>query len=185
MTITTRHHSYAFKAYLELEEASNVKHEFHAGEIYAMAAGTIAHAELALAVASSLREQLRGSCRVFSSDLRIRVSATGLATYPDATVICGPIERDPESSETVTNPTLLVEVLSDSTEAYDRGQKFEHYQQISGLEAVLFVSQDRPLLELRQRCDAWETTAASEGETLQLSTPDCCLDVDEIDDGVL
>ena len=185
MTITTRLHRYSFQTYLELEEASNVKHEFLDGEIYAMAGGSIAHAELSLAVASSLREQLRGRCRVFSSDLRVRVAATGLTTYPDATVVCGSIERDPESAQTVTNPTVLVEVLSESTEDYDRGDKLAHYQQIPALEAVLFVSQDSRRLELRQRRDGWAPQVAQEHEALEMSSPKCTLEVDQVYEGVL
>lgn len=163
MSITTRLHKYSFRTYLDLEEASNVKHEFLDGEIYSMAGGSIAHAELSLAIASTLRALLRGRCRVFSSDLRVRVPATGLATYPDATVVRGSIERDPDSEQTVTNPTLIVEVLSESSEDYDLGEKFEHYRQIPELEAILYVSQDAPRLELRQRADGWAPTVAEPG----------------------
>ena len=110
---TERLHEHTYFEYLAHEEASNVKHEYLDGEIFAMAGGTPAHAELSVAVASTLRAQLEGKrCRVFSSDLRVRVAATGLATYPDVTVICGPLERDEESRETILNPTVLVEVLS-------------------------------------------------------------------------
>ena len=99
-----------------LEETSNVKHEYFGGEIYAMAGGTPEHAALAAACSAALLEQLRGGpCRVYSSDLRVRVLSTGLAAYPDVTVVCGATERDPESSSTVTNPRLVVEVLSDGT----------------------------------------------------------------------
>src|SRR3990172_1362679 len=97
-------HRYSFADYLALEEASNTKHEFLSGEIYGMAGGTPEHAALSVAVSSVLRAQLRGgSCRVYSSDLRVRVLATGLATYPDVTVVCGELERDPDSPTTVVN----------------------------------------------------------------------------------
>jgi Uma2 family endonuclease len=121
-------HRYSFADYLAFEEASTTKHEFLDGEIYGMAGGTPEHAALSVAVSSALLAQLRGGpCRVYSSDLRVRVHATGLATYPDVTVVCGEVQRDPESVTTVVNPRIVVEVLSDATEAYDRGQKLDHY----------------------------------------------------------
>src|SRR5262245_27364554 len=113
---------YAWHEYLALEAASNVKHEYLDGQIYAMAGGSPEHSALQLAVPTLLLAQLRtGRCRAHGSDLRVRVLATGLATYPDVTIICGPRELDPEDKNSVTNPTVLVEVLSTSTEDYDRG----------------------------------------------------------------
>jgi Uma2 family endonuclease len=119
---------YAFEA------SSNVKHEYLDGQIYAMAGGTPEHAALAAAVVGQLYAQLReGRCRVYNSDLRVRVPATGLLTYPDATVMWGPRQRDAEDEYAITNPTLIVEVLSRSTEEYDRGDKFEHCKRSSSL----------------------------------------------------
>jgi len=95
---------------VSLEEESSTRHEFLAGEIVAMAGGTPEHAAMAAEVIGQLREQIRGgSCRVFTSDLGIRVKATGLATYPDASVVCGPTERDPDKKTNVTNPRVIVE----------------------------------------------------------------------------
>ncbi len=111
--------SFSFDEYLQLEEVSNTKHEFVRGEIYAMASATPRHATVAVAVAvaSQLHQNLSGgSCRAYSSDLRIRVTATGLVTYPDVTVVCGDMQTDPASDTTVVNPTVVVEVLSASTE---------------------------------------------------------------------
>jgi len=106
------YHSYTFRDYLDLEAASNVKHEFINGEIYAMAGGTPEHAALIMAIGATLVAQLRGgSCRVFSSDLRVRVLATGLATYPDISVVCGELRTDPESPLIAVNPKILIEVL--------------------------------------------------------------------------
>src|SRR3954469_10301562 len=105
MTAPARLHGYTLDDYLDLESVSNVKHEYLEGEIYAMAGGTPRHAALTLAIAGPLLAKLRGgSCRAFSSDLRILVSATGLATYPDVAVVCGPIETDARSQVSVTNP---------------------------------------------------------------------------------
>ncbi len=176
-------HTYSVADYLALEEASNVKHEFLNGEIYAMAGGTPRHAALSVAASATLLGQLRGgSCQVFSSDLRVRVLATGLATYPDVTVVCGPMERDPESADTVTNPRLLVEVLSKSTEAYDRGQKLDHYRRIPSLQAVVLISHREPEIEVWDRSTdgSWRSRAFGAGQTAELEALPVRLIVDEI-----
>ena len=113
-----------FAEYLALEEKSDTKHELVDGEIFAMAHGTPEHGRLAVRMARLLGNALEGKpCEVFSSDVRVRVLATGLATYPDVSVVCGRMEIDPENRNTITNPIVLVEVLSDSTESYDRSIK--------------------------------------------------------------
>jgi Uma2 family endonuclease len=138
MTLPAPRHRYSFKEYLELEEVARVRHEFYRGEIYAMAGGTPEHAAMAAAITAILGRQLDPkSCRAYSSDLRVRVLATGLATYPDVTVICGASQRDPESATHVTNPKLVVEVLSHSTADYDRDEKLEHYRQIPSLDVLV------------------------------------------------
>ena len=110
-------------------------------------------------------------CRVFSSDLRVRVLATGLATYPDVSVVCGPLETDPENKNSVVNPTFLVEVLSESTESYDRNEKFEHYRQIPSLEAYLLISQQEPCVELRQlESGVWRTVTAPVGRSVAIDS---------------
>jgi Uma2 family endonuclease len=176
-------HQYTYADYLALEEASNVKHEFLDGEIYAMAGGTPTHAALAVVVASVLHQQLRGGpCRVFSSDLRVRVLATGLATYPDVTVICGELEVDPENRDTAINPRVVVEVLSDSTEKYDRGVKLWHYRQIPSLGAVVLVWQHERRIEIWQRAGdgSWAADASGAGETARIASVECRLVVDEV-----
>lgn len=176
-----RLHSYSFKDYLLVEEMSQVKHEYLDGEIYAMAGGTVLHAALTGSVSAMLHRQLSGRCRVLSSDLRIRVTATGLASYPDVTVICGRTETDPESKDTVVNPTVVVEVLSPSTIAYDLGKKFDHYAQIPSLRAVVYLWQDYPRIEVRERAgDAWRTSVAEQGGTALVSALDCQLEVDPL-----
>ena len=145
---------FSFREYLELEDASNTKHEFYAGEIYAMAGGTPEHAALSLSIGAALLAALRGGpCRVYSSDLRIRVMPTGLTCYPDVTVVCGPTETDPERPTTVTNPSVIVEVLSPSTEHYDREEKLAHYQQIPSLRTCILLASNR------KAADVWERTA--------------------------
>jgi Uma2 family endonuclease len=187
MNERARFHEYTYAEYLAHEAASNVKHEYLEGEIYAMAGGSPEHAELAVAIGSALRAQLQGKpCRVFSSDLRIRVVETGLATYPDVSVVCGPLERDPESRETVLNPCVLVEVLSDGTERYDRGEKFEHYKRIPTLQTYVLVSQRAPLVEMWQlNGDSWTQQLAGSGERLILQSIQCLLDVADLYRGIL
>jgi Uma2 family endonuclease len=157
---------FTFRQYLDLEEASNVKHEYYAGEICVIGGGTPEHAALAAAVGGALFAQVEGSdCRVFSSDLRVRVPATGLATYPDVTVVCGALEGDPENSDTITNPTLIVEILSPRTEAYDRGEKIEHYRQIPSLRECVLVAHDRRRIEVwrRERNGEWSQVVTEAG----------------------
>jgi Uma2 family endonuclease len=176
-------HRYVFADYLALEEASNTKHEFLNGEIYGMAGGTPEHAALSVAVAAVLRAQLVGGpCRVYSSDLRVRVLATGLATYPDVTVVCGELERDPEGPTTVVNPRVVVEVLSDGTEAYDRGQKLDHYRRILSLAAVVLVSHRATEIEVHERApdDQWHRRTNESGQTAEIASLPASLPVDEV-----
>jgi Uma2 family endonuclease len=107
----------------------------------------------------------RGPCRVFTAELRVRVSATGLSTYPDVVVVCGDLERDPEDANAVVNPTAIVEVLSPGTEAYDRGKKLEHYRQIASLRHVLLVSQgERRVDRVTREVDGSWSNASYVGE---------------------
>jgi Uma2 family endonuclease len=182
MTQLAPRHSHSFADYLETEEISGVRHEFYAGEIYAMAGGTPEHAAMAAAITATLVRQLEGTgCRAYSSDLRVRVLATGLATYPDVTVISGPSARDPESATHVTNPKLVVEVLSPGTEDYDRSEKLEHYKQVSSLSAVVLVDHRSQLVELWARNgDGWSYARFGAGEQVPLHAIHCTLAVDAV-----
>lgn len=184
-------HGYTYQDYLTLEADSNVRHEYLDGEIYAMAGGSVEHAMLCADVITELRTQLRGGqCRVATSDLRVRVLATGKATYPDATVLCGEAELDPDDPQghTLINPTALVEVTSKSTEDYDRGDKFDlHYRLIPTLREYVLVSHRERSIELRRR-DAtgeWSTHVAGPGASLKLESLDAVLDVDSLYDAAL
>lgn len=159
-----------------------MRHEFYDGEIYAIAGGTPEHAAMAATIMAALGRQLvGGTCRVYSSDLRVRVLATGLATYPDVTLICGPSERDPASPTHVTNPKLVIEVLSPSTAEFDRGEKLAHYQRIDALDAIVLIDYERPLIEVWSRTDAgFRRHAFTTGENVPLSAIGCTLSVDEI-----
>ncbi|MGK4004207.1 Uma2 family endonuclease [Sorangium sp. So ce1036] len=174
---------YTYAEYLALEASSNVKHEFLDGQIYAMAGGTPEHAALAAAVIGLLFPELRrGRCRAHDADLRVRVPSTGLATYPDVTVVCGPIERDERDEQAVTNPTLIVEVLSRSTEVYDRGDKFEHYKTLPSLRQYVLVSHRERCVEVwtRDAGGGWTSAVAREGEVAHLDSIGARLDVSEL-----
>ncbi len=175
-----RRHTY--HDYLVLERTANVKHEYLAGEIYAMAGGTPEHAALAANVTAALSAQLRDKpSQAFSSDLRVRVLATGLATYPDVSVVCGRAERDPEDPHAVVNPIVVVEVTSPSTEDYDRGEKLEHYRRIASLSEVVFVSHRERCLEVFAREGGdWRRSEARAGHALALESVGVRLEVDEI-----
>lgn len=162
--------NFTYDEYLGFEASSNVKHEFLDGQIYAMAGGTPEHAALAAAVITLLGPQLRdGDCRPYNSDLRVR-TPTGLTTYPDVTVICGPRQIDGVDPLAITNPTLIVEVLSRSTEEYDSGDKFEHYKTFPSLREYVLVSHRARSVEVRSReKDGWRTTVVPEGGIAELS----------------
>lgn len=156
--------------YLAALEASPVKLEFHAGEIFAMTGGSIVHARLGFNISVALSKSVAGKpCRVFNSELRIAVA--GDACYPDATVICGPVQTDWRDRNAVTNPTVIVEVLSPSTEQYDRGAKFELYRRIATLRDYLLVSQDHNQIEhfARNEDGSWLYRACVDGDTVRLS----------------
>lgn len=158
--------------YLRIERAAEFKSEYFAGEMFAMAGGSPNHSLLKANIVGSLQSRLKGKlCTVYDSDLRVLISKTGLFVYPDATVVCGPLETF--DGDNATNPTLIVEVLSDSTEAYDRGTKFEHYRAIPSLREVVFVSQDHPIVErfMRSADGVWGLTdARGLDSTIELSS---------------
>lgn len=162
----SRHH-YSYQEYLAYERDSGLKHEYDDGEIFAMAGGSRRHNALASRVSAALEAARADDCVAFQSDQKVRVLATGKATYPDASMVCGEIDGDPAdpSGQTITNPTLLVEVLSPSTEEDDRGNKWLHYQLIPSLREYVLISQARPRVERYRRLPsgAWEYRDATSG----------------------
>jgi Uma2 family endonuclease len=151
MSTPTRRLHYSYAEYLALEEESAVRHEYQDGEIYAMAGGSPDHAALAARIIGLLGAQLPPGCRVFTSDLRVRIAATGLSTYPDAAVVCGRTQRAADDALAVVNPVLPVEVTSRSTEEYDRGEKLRHYTNLPSVREVLIASHREPRLDLHRR----------------------------------
>jgi Uma2 family endonuclease len=176
---------YSYEEYRCFEEATDAKHEYADGEILAMAGGTPEHAALAAAVIAEFSRHLTGGpCSMFSSDLRVRIRATGLATYPDVTVVCGDLQRDVDDAHAAVNPTVLVEVLSDSTEAYDRGDKFTHYQLIPELRAYVLVSHRDRHVEVwsRDPAGAWQHCDGTRGMSVAIEPIGLSISVDAIYD---
>jgi Uma2 family endonuclease len=169
-----------YAEYLAAEASSDVRHEYLNGEVWVMAGGTPEHSALAAAMIAQLSASLRGKpCRTYSADLRVRVVDTGLSTYPDVSVVCGQLETAPDDKDAVTNPIVLVEVLSESTEGYDRGAKAAHYRRIPSLREYVLVSQGEPLVEVYRRAESgrWELLEARPGETIEIASLGARLDV--------
>lgn len=175
---------FTFAEYVALEETSSNKHEFLDGVVYAMAGGSPDHAAVAGNVIRLLGVALQDRrCRVYTSDLRIRVRETGLGTYPDTSVICDRVELDPEDPKghTALNPRLLVEVLGPSTEGYDRGDKLAHYKRIESLHEVMLVAHDERRIDLWRRSgQRWTLLTFADGEQVELQSLACSLPVSEI-----
>jgi Uma2 family endonuclease len=181
MSTTARRLHYSYAQYVALEEESPIRHEYLDGEIYAMAGGSPDHAALAASVIRLLGSQLPRGCRTFTSDLRIRIPSSGLSTYPDVAVVCGRTERAADDGPAVTNPVLLVEITSDSTEDYDRGEKLRQYTQLPSVREVLMVSHREPHLTLHRRdTSGWIVIEAHSHHELTLETVAACLDVNEV-----
>ena len=150
---------YSEDDYFAVEASSGVKHEFYRGEIFAMAGASLAHNHLSANVLTFLRSAVRArGCSAFGSDLRIQ-TPSGLFTYPDVMVVCGPIVLTRDRPDTVTNPCVIVEVLSDATRDYDRGEKFTLYQAIPTFQEYLLIEQDRVSVEHWQRQSSSEWVA--------------------------
>ncbi len=162
---------YQPEEYLTLERAADHKSEYLAGEIYAMAGASEAHNTITLNIAGELRSQFRGGpCRVYASDLRVKVQASGLYTYPDVVAVCGELRFEDGQRDTLRNPSVICEVLSPSTAAYDRGKKFAHYRRLESLREYLLVAQDEVHLEhyTRQGSDWLLHEIRDPGDTLYL-----------------
>jgi Uma2 family endonuclease len=147
--------------YLAIERQAEFKSEYYQGKMYAMAGGTPIHSLIKMNFGSEIRNALKsGRCLVFDSDLRVRVSPTGLYTYPDLSVVCGKAAMADDQDDTLVNPALIVEVLSKRTEAHDRGFKFSQYRTIGSFKEYVLVSQAEPRVECfrRQPGDEWVFT---------------------------
>ena len=147
--------------YLSRERRAETKSEYLRGEMFAMSGASREHNLIVGNVSRELGQQLRQRpCEVYQADMRVKVSPTGLYTYPDVTVVCGEPQFEDAEVDTLLNPTVLVEVLSPSTADYDRGGKFAHYRRLASLQEYVLISQDGPLVEhyVRQDSDQWLLT---------------------------
>lgn len=169
--------------YLAFERASPEKHEYLGGEIFAMAGGTGDHSAIAAGLIRELGNALFGrGCRVLTSDMRVKIPGSARYVYPDASVVCATPEYADDGRDTLTNPRVVVEVLSESTEAYDRGDKFAAYQTIPSLAHYVIASQTKARLEVFTRQDdgAWLLRAYGPGERADLPALPCSLEVDRV-----
>ena len=183
MQLTRRHHRYIYADYVALERQSPTKHEFLDGEIYAMARGSEEHSALAAEVLRVLGNAVGDRpCRVHTSDLRIYVESVGLATFPDGAVVCGALEQHAPSPEaTALNPSILLEVTSDSSEEYDTGAKREYYQAIPSLRDYIVVShRERRITVHRRAGDTWASEVAIAGGRVRVRSLAAELAVDTI-----
>ena len=170
--------------YLASERAGDQKHEYYQGEVFAIVGASFEHVGITANLVASLHRQLQGGpYRVFSSDLRVKVSRTGLYTYPDVGVVCDEPQFDDENNDTLLNPRVIIEVLSPSTENYDRGKKSAHYRSVESLTEYLLVAQDQPRIEqyVRQPNHDWLLHEATELEqTIHLPSIECDLKLSEV-----
>ena len=178
---------YTAAEYLALERRATYKSEYVNGHIIAMSGASRRHNLIAANISRELSSQLRGRpCESYISDMRVRVSETGLYTYPDVVAVCGDIRFADEQTDTLLNPTVIVEVLSASTEAYDRGDKFTHYRRLASLHDYVLVSQDAVRVEhyVRQG-EKWVLSEASLlTDTVSLASIQCTLVLEDIYDKV-
>lgn len=183
MTAASVSRGLAPEAYLAMERAAEVKHEYWHGESFAMAGASRRHnvlvGNLVRVLGNALLER---PCEVYPSDMRVASAARDVFTYPDVTVVCGPPTFTDDANDTLLNPLVIVEVLSDSTEAYDRGKKFEHYRRVASLRHYVLVAQDRPLVELytRQGDGTWMLSEHRMGDVATLTAAGCELPVAEV-----
>jgi Uma2 family endonuclease len=169
--------------YLAMERASPEKHEYRGGEVFAMARANEAHNLIAVNVIGTLGNLLlRSPCEVYPSGMRVKTPTTGLYTYPDASVVCHRPAFEDDTTDTLLNPQVVVEVLSDATEDYDRGTKFKNYRTIPSLVDYVLVSQAEVLVEhhVRQPDGSWVMREHRAGRRLELASIGCAVDVDDL-----
>lgn len=179
MTTLPEPRRYTEAEYLEFERAAETKHEFRDGQIFAMVGASLPHNRITLNIGGELRSRLRGSpCEPFVNDLRVRSSPAGHYAYPDVVVVCGPPRLADPHGDILLNPTVIVEVLSPSTERYDRGDKFHDYRSLASLREYVLVSQTVARVEQFTRQDGglWLLRElSSRDDSLELPSLGCAL----------
>ncbi len=175
--------------YLKDEREAEYRSEYLNGEVFAMAGASRRHNLIVTNIVRELSFQLKKKpCEVYSNDMRVRVSNTGLYTYPDIAVVCGEAVFDDEYNDTLLNPIVIIEVLSDSTQQYDRGEKFAHFRRLESLAEYLLISQKTYLAEhyVRKSGNQWECSETTNPEeTVYLPSIHCYLALPEIYDKVI
>jgi Uma2 family endonuclease len=170
--------------YLAIERQAEFRSEYFAGEMFALAGASRRHNRIVTNLVSRLDSQLRdGPCNVYSTDLRVKVTSTGLYTYPDVAITCGEERFADGENDILLNPLVIIEVLSDSTEGYDRGKKFENYQSIESLKEYLLVSQNSQRVEqfVKQNEKNWMYSEIHEpGESIKIQSIECELKLEDI-----
>ncbi|MEO1496916.1 MAG: Uma2 family endonuclease [Planctomycetota bacterium] len=155
--------TYTAAEYLAQERCAETKHEYYAGEIFAMSGASRAHNLIAWALSTELGKSLNERpCEAYQSDMRVKVDRTGLYTYPDAVVTCDEPRFEDDHVDTLLNPQAVFEILSESTEKHDRGKKFDHYRHVESLQDYVLISQEEPLVEVYSRQDdgTWNLSIA-------------------------
>jgi Uma2 family endonuclease len=174
--------------YLEIERKAESKSEYYNGEMFAMAGASERHGAIITNIVGGLWPQLRsGPCRAISNDLRLRVLPSGLYTYPDVVVVCGESQYSDGRKDTIENPTVIFEVLSESTRDYDRGQKFEFYRALSSLRDYLTIAQNTPHVEHWSRQDNHRGLLSEFNDlsaNIQLASIGCVLKLSEVYDRI-
>jgi len=170
--------------YLEQERSATLRSEYCNGYIYAMSGASLTHNRITASLAVVLGTQLRHkSCEPFFGDMRVKVNATGLYTYPDGVIVCGEPQLEDDHFDTLLNPTVIIEILSSSTEAYDRGDKFAHYRALQSLTDYVLITQHQPRIEHyhRQVDECWVYFAVTGLESsITIATINCTLSLAEI-----
>ena len=170
--------------YLAFEESSPLRHEYFAGRVVALAGGNEAHSIISSNINALLHAQLRQRpCTVFTSDMRVKAEHPQKYMYPDVTVVCGQPRYEDPRRRVLLNPTVIIEVLSESTERYDRGLKFQWYRSIMSVQEYILVAQDAPYIDhyQRQSDNLWSlSSAGAPDDSIFLPSIGCTLRVDEI-----
>ena len=185
MIATQQHPRFTPQEYLDWEEQQTLRYEYFDGEVFAMAGGTLPHADIALNIASLLREPLRGRCKVRNSDAKVGITAEGPFVYPDVSVTCD--QRDRTAQKFSQYPCLIVEVISPGTEAYDRGGKFALYRRLESLQEYILVGSETKTVEVfrRDQQGRWVFIPYGENDEITLNSLEVTLEVDDIYEDVV
>lgn len=172
------------KEYLEIERKAEFKSEYYNGEMFSLAGASLEHNRISKNITKTLNNQLNNKpCESFQSDLKIKEQSSGVFTYPDIVVVCGEPEFYDKEKDTIVNPIVLMEVLSPSTEGYDRGFKFELYRKIKSLKAYVIISQKQVSIEYytRNSDESWNLKEYNDkNQSIEIKSIDCLLDLNEV-----